>query len=236
MKKILWGLFFILSAVFVIINQLGYLTSVNIFSLIATIILIPIIIKSIFKFNFFGVLFSLAIIAIIYAEPLNIENLTPIPVLLAATLCSIGLSIIFDKHYIYGGKFGKTYIYNNSKTTANSEFDIDNKEVIDFKVSFSSGIKYINSDDLKKVSLSCSFGGMKVYLDNAKILNNEAVIDVNMSFSGLELFIPKEWKIIDKTNKILGGVEIKNNHSTGYNKTVILTGTINLSGIEIIYI
>ena len=43
-KNWFWGLFFIVAACLVIVNQLGYLTGFNIFTLIASIFLIAIII------------------------------------------------------------------------------------------------------------------------------------------------------------------------------------------------
>ena len=40
----------------------------------------------------------------------------------------------------------------------------------DFRItSFSSSIKYVNSDDFLGADVKCSFGGIKIYLDNALI-------------------------------------------------------------------
>ena len=61
-KNWFWGLFFIVAACLVIVNQLGYLTGFNIFTLIASIFLIAIIIQSATHLNFAGILFPFAMI------------------------------------------------------------------------------------------------------------------------------------------------------------------------------
>lgn len=228
MKKIFWGLFFILGGIFIIINQLGYFdTNVNLFSIICTIFLIPIFVSSLFKLNYFGILFSAALLLIIYREPLNLENLTPITILTTALLGSIGLSIIFDKHHVI-----KVHHHEHFDQVINSP----DSEEVNLSVSFGSSIKYVNTDNFKTANIRSSFGAAKVYFDNAKIKDDTATINLDVSFSGVELYIPKDWKIINKIDTSLGGVEEKNNIRTETEKTVVLTGKVSLGGIEIIYI
>jgi predicted membrane protein len=232
MKKVFWGLFFLVAGAFIIINQLGY-TDINLFSLLCTIFLVSILIKSIYRLSFPGILFPIAFMIIIYQEPLHLENITPWPVLFTALLGSIGLSIIFNKgcwhHKEY--HFQKHHCDHYDKVIN----DVD-KENIDFEVSFGSSIKYINSDDFKSANLKASFGAMKAYFDNAKMKGDNATINLDVSFSGVELYIPKEWKVIDKINTTLGGVEFKNHNQDVTKKTVTLTGKVTLSGVEIFYI
>lgn len=226
MKKIFWGLFFIIAGIFVIVNQLGYYTNINLFSLLCTILVIPILIKSLYKLNFPGIMFSIAFLCIIFRVPLNLESVTPIPVLLAALLGSIGFSIMFSKHH---------FIKENSEHFDQVINGVDSDEV-NFSVSFGSSIKYINSDDFKIANLKCTCGAMKVYFDNSKIIGDNAIINLDISLSGVELYIPKEWKIINNVDVTLGAVELKNMGSSSFEKTVTLSGKTNLSGVEIIFI
>jgi hypothetical protein len=230
MKKVFWGLFFLVAGVFIIINQLGY-TNINLFSLLCTIVIIPIFITSLIKFRFFGVLFSLAFLAIIYQKPLGIESIAPWPILLAALFGSIGLSIIFGKNHIYK----KCYHWQSHHDCEETIEKVDEDEV-DLQVSFGSSIKYINSDDFKRANLSSSFGSLKVYFDNAKIKKDNATIRLDISFSGVELYIPKEWKVINKVDATLGAVDFKNTNNIDTKKTVTLTGKVTLSGVEIFYV
>ena len=79
--KILWGLFFILAAVYVVVSKLWIMPEISVFS----------------NVNFWEILFSIAFICIIYDDWLGITALTPWTVLGAALLGSIGLSLIFKK-------------------------------------------------------------------------------------------------------------------------------------------
>lgn len=226
MKKLFWGLFFITAGVAVIINQLDIFTGVNLFKILCTIYMIPILIKCIWKREFTGIFFLIAFFIILYAKPLHLEIITPGPVLATALLCSIGFEILFKKRF-----------YNNHH---NEHFDTivnsaDDNEV-KYHVSYGSSIKYVNTDDFKSGTFTCSFGALKVYFDNAVIKGDNATITLDLTFSGVELYIPKEWTILNKTDVSLGGVEEKNKKRDSTNKTVILNGRVLLSGVSIIYV
>ena len=206
-EKIFWGLFFILAGMFLIVSRLGYFTEINIFSLVLTIFLIACMIKSVRHLNFAGILFPAAFLCIIYDEVLGITQITPWPVLGAALFASIGLSIIFHNRYHLG-----------------------------HETTFGSSIKYVNSDDFSQANLSCSFGAMKIYFDNAVIQNDNAIIRLDVSFAGVELYIPKAWNVINKVDSTFGAVDEKNrNQSTGI-PSVTLTGSASFSGVTIIYV
>lgn len=222
--KLFWGLFFILGAIFVVMSELGYYeTNIPLMSVLLSIFILAILIKSIQRVNFFGILFSLAFICIIYKGQIGIEALSSWSILVTALLGSIGLSIIFNTKKHHHEHFDK--IINDKDS-----------EDIDFEVSFGSSIKYINSDNFKKANINCSFGAMKLYFENAKILDEEAIINLDASFSGVELYIPKEWKVINKVDSSLGSVEEKHKGNSVTDKTVIIQGKVNLAGVEIIYI
>lgn len=233
-RKTFWGLFFILAAVLIGVNQLGYLNGINVWTLLATIFLVPIIIKSATKLNFFGIFFGFAGLGIIYGDYLNIMPLGVWGLLLMALFLSIGFSIIFSDRIIRkSNKFRNTGNPENFASVINSP---DESE-IDFSVNFSSSIKYINTKEFKKANLSCSFGALKVYFDNAELSENGAEIKLDISFGGVELFIPKKWRVVNELNVNLAGVEEKNaSMPLEGGPAVRLTGDIRLSGIEIIYV
>lgn len=233
-KNVYWGLFFIIAAIIIILNQTGLLGGTNIFSLIITLLVIPVILKSIRYLNFGGILFPLAIIGILYAEPLGIEYLTPWPILGVALFLSIGLSFIFPQHHF---KRWENHFRENDFSEEWVAENVEESEVINMGTKFSGSVKYINTDNLKNVNIHCSFGGMKVYFDHANIQGEEANIRVDVNFGGLELFIPKEWNVIYNTDNAFGGIEEKNRSQiTENSKKIRLTGKVNFAGITIIYI
>lgn len=230
-RNLFWGLFFIVAAAVILAGQLGYLASVNIWSLVIAVLLVPIIIESAIHLQFGGILFPFAILAIIFAEPLGIANLSAWTLLAAALFGTIGLSIIFHK---------QQHICMHCSTGHGEKFDevvnCPDEDVVDFKVSFGSSIKYINSENFKKANLSCSFGALKVYFDNAKIEGDRAEIHLDISFSGVELFIPRGWRVVNNANISLGGIDEKNGKGIEAGPTIVLTGNVNLAGVEIIYV
>lgn len=226
MKKIFWGSFFILSAAFVIMNQMGYYENLSLWTILMTIFLLPILFKSLFKLEFFGVTLSSALLVIIYKGYLNIGDISSMSIILSALLLATGFTILFKR------KKG----YNCAVDDYDQVINVEDESNIKMNVNFSSSIKYINSDDFKTADLNCSFGAMKIYFDNAKMLGDSATVSLNISFAGVELFVPKNWKVINKIDTSLGGVDEKNSSSPTTEKTLILTGKVNLAGVEIVYI
>ena len=107
---------------------------------------------------------------------------------------------------------------------------------IHLSTSFAGSIKYINSDDFTHANLKCSFGAMKVYFDNAVIQNGQAVVALDVSFAGVELFVPKEWRVDNMVDASLGGVEEKNRSISTGTPVLKLTGKCSFAGITIIYV
>ena len=232
-SKWYWGVFFILAAIFIVINQMGYLINIGFWSMLFTIFLIPVFVECVIHRTFTGIFFSLAFLCIIYAGPLGIEQLVPWPVLLTALFLSIGCSIIFNR------KSGYCHIHHHIGHIGTDEFEseeyLDENE-ISCKVSFGSSAKYLSSQNLKKARIDCNFGAMKIYFDNTQLAPEGATVVFHCSFSGLELYIPKTWKVQQDTSLFLSGITEKNRSMIGDGPVLTLAGEISFSGVEIIYI
>jgi len=236
-RNLFWGFFFVVAAIAIILYTIGGFTDINIFTLAVTLVLLPIIFGSCVRLNFFGILFPLAILAIIYAEPLGITALVPWPVLLTALFGSIGFSILFHKKHNYYSFHEHWEHHEHDKNEHFSEIiDAPDSDTINFDVKFSSAIKYVNTDDFKQATLSCKFGALKVYFDNAKITGDKAQIYLDGSFSGIELYIPKSWEIVNDINATASGIEEKNRRADVPGPKVTLAGNLSFGGVEIIYV
>lgn len=227
-----WGVLLILSSIYVIANKLGYFGNINMISIISSIVLIGIMIKSIFYKSFAGILFPLAFLCIIFDDKLGLTAITPWTVLIAAALGSIGLSMIFNKKpkwYDYKQNHNwKEYNYDNIN------FEDDNHIRLD--TSFGASTKYINTDSFERADLSCRFGAMNIYFDNSKLKDGRGVVKIEASFAGVELYIPKSWTVEDRTSQAFGGISEKNKNFPNGNDVLILVGDISFCGVEIIYI
>lgn len=228
MKKenVFWGILFILGAILTIVSNLGYLPNVSFIKILFSLFMIKIIISSAFKLNFYGILFPIAIILLLFDKELNITKITPGPVLIAALLGSIGLSLLFKKNQVFVKK-------NKDRFSSSVTFDDDNSTVIENR--FGSKIKYINSNNFENADIICNFGSVEVFFDQAKMLSDTANINIDCSFGAVELYLPENWQVIDRTTISFGALEIQENEKIK-DKKVIISGTISFAGIEIKYI
>lgn len=229
-ERIFWGVLLVLGSVALIVNKLGYFTHINVFSILLTVFLLGIMVKSIFARSFAGILFPIAFICIIFDDKLGITEITPWTVLIAATLGSFGLSMIFYKgpkchHYKHNWK------YDEYET-----IDVEDEGHIKLHTSFGGSIKYINSEKFEQADLGCSFGSMKVYFDNAKLNNGRGIVRIDASFSGIELYIPKTWIVENRVNTSFAGVDEKNRNMGNSDNILTIVGNASFAGVEIVYI
>ena len=73
--KILWGLLFLVGAVYLIASRVWKLPTVSVFSVILTVFLAWLFIEGLRHLNFWEILFPIAFFCIIYAKPLGITNM-----------------------------------------------------------------------------------------------------------------------------------------------------------------
>lgn len=230
-KSIYWGLFCIALAVVIAITQLGILVDIGWLSIAATLLMLPLIIKSIIRREFFGVFIPLALIAMLFSKQLGIENISNWALIGIAVLLIIGFSFIFPgrKGQHNGEKHG--FLNKSIKT------ETSNDEEVFLYSKFGASVKYINSNNLRHVNIDSSFSGVKVYLDGATLSSDGVIIDVWSDFSGIELYVPKECQIENKVDCFLSGIDeegIKNYSTTG--PIIKLNGKISFSGITIKYV
>lgn len=233
-----WGFLFIFAAILVIARQFGYLVGFNFFSLILVVFLASVMIKSLVRLNFFGFLLPLALITVIFREPLGIMFISPLAIVFAAILLSIGLSMVFRRRRFWGFYHSKHFCGNDrclDENFSSNAVHSDDSEV-EFAESFGSSSKYINSQSLKRADVRCSFGAMKIYFDNAKPHSDGAVICLDCKFSGVEMYLPRGWHVENNVGATLGGVSEKNKPRGAAGPTVKLVGEVSFGGIEIIYV
>ena len=89
------------------------------------------------------------------------------------------------------------------------------------------------SQAYKGGKITAIFGGVQLDLRDAKI-KGEAQLDVFTLCGGVELKVPRDWKVVVKATPIAGGVENKSEGSDDPKAPILtLTGTVALGGVEI---
>lgn len=239
-KNVVNGIGFLVAAAFVIVGSTGILGEISVFKLLFSFVLILILIKSALKLKWPPMLFSLAILAILYDKVLGIENLTPWPVLGAAWLGSIGLELIFGKSN--GGKANADEKHFHVNVDGNGVYKVNESEH-NFKcdVSFAAMTRYIKSQSLQNASIKNSFGQVLIYFDEATLDNGTANVKVSNSFGNVKLYIPSDWEVVLKKNESFGQVKtiksegIMNCVIEGGNKLIVDAHT-SFGDVEIHYI
>ena len=206
-KNYFWGVFLILAGAYLVVSQLGYLPAVGVFSLLFTVVCIAVIVASIPHVHFGGILFPLAL--------------------------TIGLHLIF-------GRFRKKIVHRGHSKKRDDWDEVKgerlNDDELDISSTFGSVIRYITSEDFRYAEIDASFAGVKVYLDQARIPSGNATINIDSSFAGVELFVPKEWQIVNHVESSFGGIDEKNNRNGEVTATLTLEGNNNFGGITIYYV
>lgn len=230
-KKIFWGVFFILAAVYVIVSKLGMLPDIGTFKILMTAVMVGLLIEGIRYVRFGQILFPLAFIGIMYDEVLGITELTPWTLLAAALLGSIGLSMLFHKK--------KKYYHVNWKENygnMDSESEQCNGERIHCENNFGTAIRYINSDNFKNAHVENNFGSVSVYFDNAIVQDESAYVNVESNFGETNLYVPKEWNVRPNLEHSFGAINEKGRCEGTSNTTLYINGEANFGSINIYYV
>jgi len=113
----------------------------------------------------------------------------------------LGLSIIFYRERHKKNK--------HSKCWEKEGFDEDwvdvNDDFLDLSTTFAGYKRRITSQNFKGAKISTFFGGTELDFSQAKLASN-CIIECDTIFGGTELIIPSEWKIINQTSAMFGGV------------------------------
>lgn len=231
-RKIFWGIFFILAAVYVIVSKFWILPDIDVFSIIITVFLLWVFVEGIRHVNFYEILLPIACICIVYDEPLGITELTPWAVLGAALLGSIGLSMLFPGK----GWHGKGGFAGGNSGAGVSSSEQCTGQNIRCENNFGSAIRYINSDNFCNAQVENNFGSLSVYFDNAIVQGGSAVVNVENNFGETNLYIPKEWKLQNNLERSFGAVN-EHGSSIGTSSTVLfVNGSVNFGVINLHYI
>lgn len=220
-----WGVILVLAAVYIIINNLGFMPDINIVRLAIAIICLIVFFKALVKIEFGGMLFSAAILLILFDEQLGIEQITPWPVLFAALFGSLGLNMIFGNRTETYKKSHNSYDYGKAEYVSGDEVMVH--------AMFNGCKKTISSDNFTKAIISCKFGGMEISFDDAVIQSGRAVVQLDVSFAGVELYIPQSWRVENHTEGMFAGFEEHRSHSDGEGPTVVFEGNVRFAGVEI---
>jgi predicted membrane protein len=226
------------------------LAGVSTWGLIVAVCAVMALFYSIMDLSFGGIFFSIAVLCIIFDEPLGITALTPWTVLLVALLLTVAFDRIFPDNKKWR-KWRKRYmsssfesssdddevIVNDSDNSSNIEFESkdDPNGYVYYSMKFGSTTKYIRTKNLSVAELKNQFGEMSVFFDGAEVPSGKVSIICHSSFGEMNLFIPKEWHVINKIYTVMGDMDDLSGQSNQSPDAVqcVIDGSVSFGEIKI---
>lgn len=229
-----WGIICILGAILIFGNLFGFLPfTFSLWKIIGTLICLSVIIDGIKERSFYSPLFGIVIIFYLFRKDLGFEDISFWLLMVGTWLLAWGLTSIFhpEKNHIKVNK--QIEINFGDDDTENVEYSTNS--IINITSSFGGKVQYIQTNDLQYVTIDSKFSGLKLYFDQATI-QNQATIEIDGNFTGIELYVPKEWNVQSHVRAFFGGVDEKGQPSSSGYPTLNITGRIHFGGVEIHYI
>ena len=224
-KNYFWGIICILGAILIFGNIFGLISfGLSPWKIIGTLFCLFIIINGIKERSFYGPLFGIMILFYYFRKELGFQNISFWLLFVATWLLAWGLTSIFRP---------KRKHIKIDVDTEDVEYSQDS--IIQIVSTFGEKIQYIQATNLQYVTIDSKFSELKVYFDKANI-QNQATIEIDASFAGIALYIPKEWNVQSHVRALFGEINEKGQPSSNGYPVLDIKGHINFGNIEIHYI
>ncbi|SFQ31599.1 hypothetical protein SAMN02910358_01528 [Lachnospiraceae bacterium XBB1006] len=205
-KNTFMGLVLIGLAVLIIANQVGislFPRGISGARLVYGVICAVVFVNGLFERNLWTIGFSVGFGYWILQEPCRWPHLSIWVLLLTVVLVCSGLELIFRKKRIHirvdkeafeeaqkEGAFNKGESYYNGG-------DMWMKDAV-----FSNVTRYVQDMDFAGGKMDVAFSNVRIYFDQAKLHNGQAVVSFDSAFSSVTVYVPKEWNVIDNTSRV----------------------------------
>ena len=237
-SNFLWGVFLLLAAAFVLTNKYISFAGIGIGRIVIAVIALAFIIQCLTRLHIAPLVIPIAVLYFIFKEPLigfGLPDIQTWKVIAAAALAFIGLNILLPRGRRSCNHSNDSCGSKDQQREIPTESNNDNNPYIN--VNFSAVSRSLTADSLETVRLSCNFGALEVFFNQAELSPNGANAFINCSFGGIQLFIPRHWQVIDNMSCTLAGVDIKSFAAPAENAPrLTLNGSVSLGGVEVKFI
>ncbi|MBU0475407.1 MAG: cell wall-active antibiotics response protein [Bacteroidetes bacterium] len=143
------------------------------------------------------------------------------------------LLIIFGIYIIFKRKDND---HNSFKIGSEKSSTIDLDYIDDVSI-FGNGNKSINSQSFKGGKVTVILGGTQLDLHQANLAEGTNSLEIVAIFGGVEVIVPRDWKVIVNATSIFGGVDDKRiinvNQVYESNKVLIIKGAVIFGGCSL---
>lgn len=115
----------------------------------------------------------------------------------------------------------------------------DPRTTLNESVVFGGIERRVTTQDFQGGKVSTVFGGVELDLIEANMQGNEATLEIDAIFGGVEIRVPLNWQVVFRGSPIFGGIADKTrvtrseDPASPNRKLLILTGTVIFAGVEI---
>ena len=146
---------------------------------------------------------------------------------LAAVLAGIGLGMIF-KPVMF--RFDYKFNSEGDQIVGGDFVGEKGNDTV-----FGNSTRYINDENLTKVTGNLVFSGSSIYFANATILGDKAFYSGDAVFSNVKLYVPKDWNVEFAGDKVFSSIKTYPSPNPS-GKTLVITGDYVFSNLEVFYI
>lgn len=219
--KIFLGTLLLLLGTLVLLNNAGFLAphqiSLNIFwEFFWPVLFLGVGITLIFDKNFtVGLIFSIIGLAMLISTVLSWDFWSMFWPLI---LIFLGISMLVKR---------------DKKISINDAAKISGDDKVDDTVIFWGVEKKVTSKNFKGGEINTVFGGYQLDLREAKVSKDNAMLNVNCAFGGVEILVPKDCRIKTNGTGIIGGWVPNIPESKAEKPVLTIQGVVAFGGVEI---
>lgn len=106
---------------------------------------------------------------------------------------------------------------------------------LDAFVIFAGINRRLDSKEFRGGKATALFGGIELDFTNTKLAGNQATVDLTAMFGGIEIRVPRNWKVVVDSHAILGGVGDKHSSESPdkIEATLFVKATAIFGGVDI---
>lgn len=147
-------------------------------------------------------------------------------------------SLVLPAALIIGGLFMVFRSKKNKDCTGEMQTVTNPESMLNLDLTFAGRKEIITNKEFRGGTVSVTFGGAEINMVQADNKTQPMVIDLKVSFGGVELIVPSHWELKNEISPTFGGVEDHRNMlmappANEEKRVLILRGTCNFGSIEI---
>jgi len=147
-------------------------------------------------------------------------------------------ALVLPAALIFGGLLMILRSGKKKDCTAKMEVFTNNENVLNLDVTFGGRKEIITSKEFAGGRISATFAGAEINMVQADNRTQPIILDLKISFSGVELIVPSHWEIKNEIAPTFGGVEDHRSIHTPTpaneeKRVLILRGNCSFASVEI---